>query len=240
VKYKDEALAQYDRTLAYRHTNSEKEYELAAGLYRRNIIPHLPKQLTARILDLGCGYGYLLRTLRKNGYSDITGIDICPANVSSCREQGFNAIHADNREFLEKHKQEFDSVILTNLLEHYDKESGLDLLHAVHDALRSGGRTIIVVPNMANPVTATRTIYIDLTHEISYTEESLSFMLELAGFSEVHLYQFDHFCLRSRLLNSAGRIAALFMHKLFGLLFLLNGMRARMIQSKLLMAVAER
>ena len=240
MKYKKEALAQYDKTLAYRHTNPEREYELAAGLYRNNIIPHLPKQLAARILDLGCGYAYLLRTLREKGYSDVTGIDICPANVSSCREQGFNVIYADNREFLEKNKERFDCIILTHLLEHYDKESGLELLQAVHDALKPGGKTIIVIPNMANPVTATRTLYIDMTHETSYTEESLSFILELAGFSKVYLYQFDHFCLPNKLLNFAARIAALFMYKFFQLLFLLNGVRKTRIHSKLLMGVAEK
>ncbi|MCP5041308.1 MAG: class I SAM-dependent methyltransferase [bacterium] len=46
---------------------------------------HIPK--SARILDLGCGYGRTLRTLLDAGFSDVSGVDPASRMVERCRAE---------------------------------------------------------------------------------------------------------------------------------------------------------
>ncbi|PIO59611.1 hypothetical protein TELCIR_18922, partial [Teladorsagia circumcincta] len=57
------------------------------------VTKHVSK--TAPILDLGCGNGSVLRRLRKNGYTHLTGVDYCPAAIELAKrvskdEQGIS------------------------------------------------------------------------------------------------------------------------------------------------------
>ena len=237
--YREKAAAHYEKYLATVQPDLQREGDLAARLYARNLKPHLPPAPHAAIGDLGCGFGLFLSFLRELGYQSITGVDICPGFAPICRSQGFEIHIEDNVSFLRQRPQQFDCITLNYVLEHYDKESGLELVEAVHGSLKPGGRTLITVPNMANPVTASRSRYMDITHEVSYTEESLGYLLRVAGFSNATLHPVDQYCLPNPLFNLAGRAAGWAFFKLLRLVYLLNAVRSTRIYTKALLAVGD-
>ena len=100
------------------------------------------------------------------------------------------------------------------------------------------GTALIMVPNMANPITATRCLYLDITHEVSYTEESLKQILLLAGFSSVTIYPVEQYCLPNPILNFLGKMASQFMFAGLRVIYLLNAVRSTRIYTKSLLAVA--
>jgi SAM-dependent methyltransferase len=234
------ALEHYQRHLAKVQPDIEREGALAARLYERNHGPLLPANRDAAIADLGCGFGLFLRYLRGRGYTNITGVDVC-ANFMDCyKNDSFPVSVEDNLTFARSRPDQFDCITLNYVLEHYDKDSGLELLEAAREALKPGGRVLIVVPNMANPITATRSLFMDITHEVSYTEESLETMLEIAGYSQIDLRPVDQFCLPNPLMNLAGKAAGWCFFKALRVLYLLNAVRSTRIYTKSLLAAATR
>jgi SAM-dependent methyltransferase len=73
---------------------------------------------SARLLDIGCANGGLLKALRDLGYTNLTGIDPSPACVETtrrlCRCDGFVGFLSS----LPAGIGEFDGVILSHVLEH--------------------------------------------------------------------------------------------------------------------------
>lgn len=239
-KYTQKALRRYDEMLSITQDELKGQESLFIRFYELNWLPHLPRDKNASILDLGRGFGLFLKFLRSREYTSISGIDLCQANVDTCKETGLSVTLGDNVPYLKEHQNEFDCISLNHILEHYDKEGGLEFLETVHSALRRDGVAIVVCPNMGNPLTAGRGRYYDLTHETGYTEDSLRFILQLAGFDEISLYSIDIYCLSNPLLNAAGRFGASLMFALFRISFLINGIRSTKIFSKNLMAVAHK
>jgi len=69
------------------------------------------------------------------------------------------------------------------LLEHRPKDELLPMLDAAGASLRPGGRLIVEVPNM-DWILASHERYMDLTHEVGFTRNSLNAVLSVV-FSEV-------------------------------------------------------
>ena len=239
-RYRDKAFQRYSEVLSVVQPDLEREGMLASRLYMKNLGPYLPRDPDAKILDLGCGFGLLMDFLSQQGYRNITGVDLCPENTEICREKGLSVVLDDNAGFLEKHHEEFDCITLNYVLEHYMKDDGLGLLELIHSGLRSGGSAIVLVPNMANPITGARSRYMDITHEVAFTEESLEQILLIAGFSKASIYPVDQYCLPNPLLNLFGKLASAFMFATLRLLYLLNGVRSTRIYTKALLGVGKK
>jgi len=236
--YREKAAARYEEMLAVTQSDIPGSGDTVRRYYRRNLLPRMPGSRDSAILDLGCGSGLFLDFLSGEGYVDARGVDSCPALVRSCGDSGFDVEESDNMEYLGKHPGRFDCVVLNHVLEHYGKSEGLSLLEAVRGSLRPGGRVIVVCPNMANPYTAGRGRYADLTHETGYTPESIRFMLRLADFAEAEVYGIDIYCLSNPLANAAGRIAWAVLSLSMRLTYLLNGVRDAEVLTKNMLALA--
>ncbi|HSX26445.1 MAG TPA: class I SAM-dependent methyltransferase [Chlamydiales bacterium] len=104
--------------------------ELVLKLFDR-FIKHAPK----RLLDLGCGTGYMLEILSSRCKSCI-GLDLYPKQTEILQVQG-------NAEQLPFFSAVFDVVILLDLLEHVDEKA---TLAEVHRVLSPGGVCILTVP----------------------------------------------------------------------------------------------
>ena len=239
-RYTRKAMQFYERMLAVTQEDAPGGVDALRRYYRKNLLPRLPRDPAAPILDLGCGRGMFLEFLRERGYGELLGVDICEEHVRSCVDNGFNVALEDNLCFLEKYPERFDCVTLNHVLEHYDKDEGLSLLEEVRDSIRPGGRIIVVCPNMGNPFTAGRGRYADLTHETGYSEESLRFILQLAGFDGISIHAIDIYCLSNPVLNAAGRFSASLMFFFMRIIYMLNGVRSTRILSKNMLAVAEK
>ena len=82
---------------------------------------------SARIVDIGCGQGGFLRTLKENGYTNLLAVDPSPFCVELIKKQGIEAICSTLEDFCPS--QEFDLVCLTAVMEHlFDVQSAVKAL----------------------------------------------------------------------------------------------------------------
>jgi 2-polyprenyl-3-methyl-5-hydroxy-6-metoxy-1,4-benzoquinol methylase len=236
---RERAFAHYDAQLLIAQ-GSEKYCELTERLYIKNWLPHLPKEKDAAILDLGCGFGFFLMFLKKQGYLNFHGVDISGPCVERCRRQGIDVVQGDVEEYLHDRRESFDCICANHVIEHYSPEEGLQLLDLICGALRKGGRVIVATPNSSNSITAGRSRYFDITHATSFTENSLLFMLELAGFTDIQVLPIDIYVLRNPFLNLLGRMGASAFYTALRLLYLLNGVTSSKVFSKNMLCVGRK
>ncbi|HVT35866.1 MAG TPA: methionine biosynthesis protein MetW [Nevskiaceae bacterium] len=100
----------------------------------------------ARVLDLGCGDGALLRhlaaTRRVRGY----GLEIDAENLARCVDAGVNVIQADIDDGLKDFEaQSFDCVLMAQALQALQRPD-----HAVAEMLRVGKTAVVTFPNFGN------------------------------------------------------------------------------------------
>ena len=62
----------------------------------------------------------------------------------------------------------------------------MEMLSLGYQALKEGGSVIIKTPSMANPFSLMNR-YIDITHELGFTEHSLKEVLDIAGFKDIKI-----------------------------------------------------
>jgi cyclopropane fatty-acyl-phospholipid synthase-like methyltransferase len=151
----------------------------------------LPPDRGARILEIGCGVGYFLHFLKLNGYLNIQGIDLSPQMIDVCKASLSNiqAEVADASPYLRSRERSFEAIIANDVLEHIPKDKMIDLITGVYNALAVNGRFLVKVPNLGNPF-AIRLRYTDFTHEVGFTEHSLSQVLWLGGFWTINILSF--------------------------------------------------
>ena len=152
---------------------------------------HLPDHRGAQILEIGPGLGELLEYLCHNrGYTAVSAIDLSAEVAERCNlvVPGSTEVVRDSVAFLESNAGRFELIFAFHLLEHIPKPEIVRFLQAIRAALAPGGRVFIEVPNMANPLVGLNIRYADFTHEVGFTESSLSFALRSAGFSEVSVF----------------------------------------------------
>jgi len=129
--------------------------------------------------------GFAMAALGRAGFKTVKGVDIDASQVAACRRRHLDVEQITDLEaYLAKHTGEFGLVLMMDVLEHIPFASQVDVLRAIHAAMRPGGRLIIQVPN-ANSILASRHLYIDFTHVNSFTEHSIRFALNNARFSKV-------------------------------------------------------
>lgn len=109
-----------------------------------DIIRHWVKA-DSRVLDLGCGDGSLMASLKEDGHNCL-GVEIDEANILACAEKGLSVIEQDIDLGLPNFKDKsFDLVVMTQTLQavHYPDKVLLELL-------RVGNEGIVAFPNFAN------------------------------------------------------------------------------------------
>jgi 2-polyprenyl-3-methyl-5-hydroxy-6-metoxy-1,4-benzoquinol methylase len=122
-----------------------------------------------KILDIGCGYCYLTRFLKGQGY-DVLGVDFFYGTIPEdrCRQSEIPYyqlnIETDDLPFEENI---FDVVLLGEVLEHLTHSPLLPLAR-IQNALKRGGRLILTTPNVRRvthlaKMVVGQNIYPDLT-----------------------------------------------------------------------------
>jgi len=100
-----------------------------------------------RILDLGCGRGWLTRALSR--YGEVVGTDVVAASVQRARElhPDLTFEQTDLQGLLDSPGEEsFDLVVSSEVLEHIKNTEKHDFLHGIHQLLRPGGYAIVTTP----------------------------------------------------------------------------------------------
>ena len=64
--------------------------------HQRILKPHLPLNLDSAVLDVGCGMGFALESLRQLGYLHLEGFDTDKNQVALAQKGGLPMVWADN------------------------------------------------------------------------------------------------------------------------------------------------
>ena len=161
------------------------DYALWAQGAAQRFAGWLPTDRSVPILDVGCGAGNFLFTLQRLDYTDLTGVDFSPEQVTLARQWCPDAriIEGDVFDVLKNNQGNFSLISGLDIIEHFRKDEVLPFLELVHAALRPGGRLILQTPNAASPWMGS-VAYSDFTHEWFYSPRGLDRILSLAGFSK--------------------------------------------------------
>jgi 2-polyprenyl-3-methyl-5-hydroxy-6-metoxy-1,4-benzoquinol methylase len=141
----------------------------------------------SRILEVGCGTGYVSRYLKELGYH-VECSDQSSNALEFCkrRESGINYYQYDLME--PRFTEEFDGVCAFDVLEHIDDDA--IVLKNLYKSLKPGGLLFVTVPADGRLWSA-MDIYAE--HKRRYSAEELSMKLKGTGFKVVELSYFMTF-----------------------------------------------
>lgn len=100
----------YQKNLA----SVNKTYKRYYQFFRYNYKKHLPKDKNAKIVDMGCGIGETVNSLKRLGYTNVVGIDFDNDNVMFCVNHGLNVERGDIYNYFKDKKQQFDVIIMND------------------------------------------------------------------------------------------------------------------------------
>jgi SAM-dependent methyltransferase len=169
----------------------ELDYEKSRSnhaIYYENIYgPFLPLEREAPILEIGTSEGLFLGFLKHKGYANYIGIDLAQDKLSiSQKYHPGRVLNADAFEYLPQNPEAFQMIFANFVLEHIPKDQTLSFLELAYKSLKPGGFFIASVPNMDCPL-ALFARYMDFTHQVGFTVESLVWVFYEAGFQKIEV-----------------------------------------------------
>ncbi len=103
-----------------------------------------------KILEIGCGRGFYLKSFRKLfPEAEIVGVDKNKKYLAQIRVKGIKLIEADAQK-LPLADNYFENVVASEILEHVDDDK--KVLEEIWRVLKNGGKTMITVPNANYPL----------------------------------------------------------------------------------------
>lgn len=190
-----EKLASFDSYLSRHYARVVKQTDEFRARRRHYFIHNyrrfLPEDPEQQLLDIGPGYGELIEALARDlGYRRVQGVDLSEEVVRFCNEivPESCSVAEDTTVFLNDRPNMYAGIFMMHIIEHVTKTEIIPLLSSVSQALMPNGCVMIEVPNMSNPFTGSNARYADFTHEVGFTEMSLTHVLEAAGFSQVETF----------------------------------------------------
>lgn len=161
--------------------NDQKNYfeylrgrSLLGFLYRKLwLYPRLAREVSGRVLDVGCGIGDFM-TYRPG----TVGVDVSTHTVDWCCQRGLNAklMEPDNLPFEDG---SFESVVLDNVLEHLSEPQAL--LADIRRVLTPSGLLLVGVPGKKGYAR-------DPDHKIFYGEADLVRVMNTAGLNKLRIF----------------------------------------------------
>jgi 2-polyprenyl-3-methyl-5-hydroxy-6-metoxy-1,4-benzoquinol methylase len=196
--------------------------------YAKKYGPLLVGDRDRSILDVGCANGMLSAFLKNQGFAEVVGIDLNKELIEKARQnRNIEFVVGDAQEFLQKSGRKFDVIFIFNIVEHIERDRLVDFMTTINHALKPEGFVLVRTPNMSH-IMAAGHLADDLTHCTGLTEQSLTQLAHVAGFSKIiMLNQF-------RMQNFKGKIKAVlnwFIHK--WLLYLRGGTKPKVFYRNL-------
>ncbi len=182
---------------------------------------------------MSCGPGYFVNLLKKEGYTEILGIDSDSEKVKYAKDRGLNCIAADAFAFLGKNEKSYDAIFAEQEINHLTKEEILEFLTLCRNNLREGGTLIVHSLNGANPITGSEALAQNYDHYNTFTEYSLRQVLELSNFDEIRVIPLKLFVFYNNPLNYVGMILDKLMTLLFRYSFKFYGKSNKIFTKKI-------
>jgi SAM-dependent methyltransferase len=162
-----------------------RDAENKARIYDQLIADWLPESREAKIYEVACGVGIVLRWLRERGYQNVSGSDSSEEQIAMALALGLPARLADSlAELAQFPAVSCDCIIGFDFYEHLPKEVMLDFFAESYRTLKPGGRLILRGPNGSSPVVGAA-LFNDITHQWCLTPTAFFAVLRMIGFRDV-------------------------------------------------------
>ena len=139
------------------------------------------------VLDLGCGRGELLSALQDQGLV-ARGVELSHAFVEKARAAGLTVVEGDCLEYLRGlPDKSCGAVTGLHIVEHLPFQVLIAVLRESLRVLAPGGVAIFETPNPENMLVGACQFYLDPTHLRPLHPETMRFVAEANGFSQVEI-----------------------------------------------------
>jgi len=167
---------------AFKGEGTEEQLQFAASKVRPVLVPWVVEMdRSARVLDLGCGAGELLRVLDDLGFRNLGGCDLSAEQIAIAAKRFPNVQVANLFAFLEAQPENsVDLITIFDVVEHLGPQSTFDLMALIVTRLAPGGRLIVHLPNGLSPLVG-HVFWSDMTHEWCLTPQSAQTLCTLFG-----------------------------------------------------------
>jgi 2-polyprenyl-3-methyl-5-hydroxy-6-metoxy-1,4-benzoquinol methylase len=148
-------------------------------------VPHFAGR--RNVLDIGCGRGEFLETMREAGVS-ARGIDLSEEAVATCRHKGLEAQTADLFEHLDGLPEgSLDGIFCSQVVEHLPPERLPAMIQLCASRLAREGAIAIETPNPECLAIFSTHFYLDPTHTRPIPPPLLAFYLEEFGIGRLEV-----------------------------------------------------
>lgn len=156
-----------------------------------------PADNRGRLLDVGCGKGFMLRASRDTGWTP-EGYDVDADTTAMVAEQTGVSIQSGDFTAIDWPEAAFDAIVLSHVIEHL--KSPHDYLDVFEKTLKPGGLLLVAAPNISSLASRFKQFmerlnirkrnlgdYYDTDHHLwYYTPESLKKLLESRGYEVLY------------------------------------------------------
>lgn len=153
------------------------EHPARAGVWRV-VAAHLARWIPAQahVLEIGAGYCHWINNVTA---ARRVAVDLWP-ELPRHAAPGVEAQVLDVAQLDTLGDAAFDTVLASNVLEHFAPDAAASLVASIAARLKPGGRVLIIQPNFRY---AYRHYFDDYTHRSIFTHESMASLLRATGFT---------------------------------------------------------
>ncbi len=162
-----------------------------------------------KMLDIGCGYGFLLNEMQSRGW-DVHGLEVSKTGRDYTRSKGNIQVYAQPLETLELPENTFDVVTLLYVIEHVF--APLELLIKINRILKPGGLVLLRWPHttpvvrILGPLSPKLDLYHTPYHLYDFSPKTIERILFETGFKTVETMVGGHTLPSGRLNYWSSRI----------------------------------
>jgi len=159
----------------YNSENNNFWFKVRNKIIKFFILKYIPDK-KCKILDIGCGTGYVSRSIKDMGYS-VDCLDIFLEAIKFCIKRNAGNEYYILNLYDMPFSEHYDLICAFDVIEHIDDDC--KVLKNIHSALKKDGQVLITVPANKNLWSK---IDIYSGHKRRYTKEELRKKIEDAGF----------------------------------------------------------
>jgi nucleoside-diphosphate-sugar epimerase/SAM-dependent methyltransferase len=211
----------------------EKGFGKFAKFYKRNYLKLMPADRSARTLVISCGAGYMVELMKKEGFTDVLGIDSDAEKIEVAQRHGLNCKVKNAFPFLRDNQEPFDFIFAEQEINHLTKDEILKFLNLCHRNLKKGGMLILHSLNGANPLTGSEALAQNFNHFNTFTDYSLKQILKYSRFSEIKVFPLNLYIFYENPVNYIGLILNSVLNVLFRLGFIFYGKENKIFSKKI-------
>jgi 2-polyprenyl-3-methyl-5-hydroxy-6-metoxy-1,4-benzoquinol methylase len=155
----------------------------------------LPKNKSAKILDIGVGEGWFSSICYKLGYEHIELADYgCAAKFSDVKDnlepiKELHNVETSIKNLLqnEKFHHKYDYIHMSHVIEHIPKYDLIATMDILNKALCKNGKLILRTPNLLGP-NPFYSLYCTAGHEYGFVPTNLTQFFEISNFEGIQIH----------------------------------------------------